>query len=256
MWLHWAGPLTCGEHIPDACDTRFDLYRIQLRGNDHTYWGTQHASHIEAWHQWRLRVRDGPALAVEVLSYLNDDGDTGATYISVTDGCVCEESAGDHSETFPVQPLRRRPWEHVLDQGARGVKRGARRQPSRGAGGERPPVPPFSGHFEIERGEGSGQVERGEGSGGGHPPVDPFDSLNLDMPSFSWGLTQPSQSFPGGSVTLRVPLPPAGSSTPHQPILQTSSSDDEERAGDMDDVQRLGFEHRVGKKTTRFTPSN
>ncbi|KAI5659235.1 hypothetical protein M9H77_28028 [Catharanthus roseus] len=44
----------------------------QLRGNDHTYWETQHASHIEAWVQWRLCVRDGPALAVEVLSYPSD----------------------------------------------------------------------------------------------------------------------------------------------------------------------------------------
>ncbi|KAI5659970.1 hypothetical protein M9H77_28763 [Catharanthus roseus] len=35
------------QHILDTCDTRLDLHRIQLRGNDHTYWGTQHASHVE-----------------------------------------------------------------------------------------------------------------------------------------------------------------------------------------------------------------
>ncbi|KAI5682022.1 hypothetical protein M9H77_03250 [Catharanthus roseus] len=48
-------------------------YPGRLRGNDHSYWGTQHASHVEAWHQWRLHVRDGPALVFEVLSYLNDE---------------------------------------------------------------------------------------------------------------------------------------------------------------------------------------
>ncbi|KAI5673938.1 hypothetical protein M9H77_14302 [Catharanthus roseus] len=46
---------TRAQHIPDACDTRLDLHRIQLRGNDHTYWGTQHASHVD------------------VLSYPNDE---------------------------------------------------------------------------------------------------------------------------------------------------------------------------------------
>ncbi|KAI5672751.1 hypothetical protein M9H77_13115 [Catharanthus roseus] len=44
-----------------------------LRGDDHTYWSTQHASHVEVWHQWRLRVRDSPAFAVEVLSYPYDE---------------------------------------------------------------------------------------------------------------------------------------------------------------------------------------
>ncbi|KAI5672158.1 hypothetical protein M9H77_12522 [Catharanthus roseus] len=47
--------------------------QIQLRGNDHTYWGTQHASHVKAWDQWRPRLRDGPALAIEVLSYPSDE---------------------------------------------------------------------------------------------------------------------------------------------------------------------------------------
>ncbi|KAI5678309.1 hypothetical protein M9H77_09259 [Catharanthus roseus] len=189
---------------------------------------------------------------------------------------------------------------HVSDRGARGVKRGARRQSGCGAGGGRPSVPPFlgrpgqvdPGHVKMERSEGSGQVEICEGSGqveicegscGGHPPVDPFDSPNLDIPSFSLGLTQPSQSLLGGSGTLRAPPPPGlgfapfqspastslgfssfraspppgtfGSSTPHQPISQASSSDDEEWTDNTDDVQHLGFKHLVGKKTTRFTPS-
>ncbi|KAI5670768.1 hypothetical protein M9H77_11132 [Catharanthus roseus] len=252
VWFH----LTYAQHIPDECDTRLDLHRIQLRGSGHTYLATQHAINVEVWHQWRLRVMDGSALAVEVLSYPNDDGDTGTTFISVTDGCFCEESADYHSETFPVQPSHRRPREIVPDRCAHRIKRGARRQPGRGAGGGHPPVPPFPSrhghadlrHVEVERGEGSGEVERGKGSGGGRPHVDPFDSPNLDIPSFSLGLTPPSQSLPGGSRTLRAPPPSAGSSTPHQPISQASSSDEEERTDDTDDIQHLGFRHRVGKK--------
>ncbi|KAI5658662.1 hypothetical protein M9H77_27455 [Catharanthus roseus] len=45
----------------------------QLRGNDHTYWGMQHASHIKVWHQWRLHIRDSPVLAVEDLSSPRDE---------------------------------------------------------------------------------------------------------------------------------------------------------------------------------------
>ncbi|KAI5658858.1 hypothetical protein M9H77_27651 [Catharanthus roseus] len=30
--------------------------------------GTQHASHIEVWHQWRLHIRDGSVLVLENLS--------------------------------------------------------------------------------------------------------------------------------------------------------------------------------------------
>ncbi|KAI5670930.1 hypothetical protein M9H77_11294 [Catharanthus roseus] len=64
---------------------------------------------------------------------------------------------------------------------------------------------------------------------------------------------QHSQSLPDGSRTLRAPplQGTASSSTPHQPISQASSSDEEERTNDTDDVQHLGFGHRVGKKTTR-----
>ncbi|KAI5668811.1 hypothetical protein M9H77_18664 [Catharanthus roseus] len=192
--------------------------------------------------------------------------------VSIGGSLGCAPSQHDIQQTFPVQTSCRRPWEHVPDQGARVVKRGARRQPGRGAGGWRPPVPPFPGrhgHVEAERGEGS-------------RAIDPFDSPNLDVPSFSFSLTPPSQSLLGGSRTLQMPPPPdlgfapfhsphptsfgfsafrappssgtAGSSTPHQPISQGSSSDEEERTDDMDVVQHLGFGHRVGKKTTRFTP--
>ncbi|KAI5659587.1 hypothetical protein M9H77_28380 [Catharanthus roseus] len=204
--------------------------------------------------------------------------------VSIGGTLSCTPSQHNIQQTFRVQPSHRRPREHVMDRGAHGVKRGARRQPGRGARGGRPPIPPFPRHVEMERGEGSGLVEGGEGSGGGHPPINPFGSLNLDMPSFSLGLTQPSQSLLGGSVTLCSSPPPGlglapfqspastslgfslfcappplgtvGSSTSHQPISQVSSSDDEERADERDDVQRLGFGHRVRKKTMRFTPSD
>ncbi|KAI5648258.1 hypothetical protein M9H77_34263 [Catharanthus roseus] len=99
-----------------------------------------------------------------------------------------------------------------------------------------------------------------------------------DMPSYSLSLTPDSQSLPSGSGTsqmppapssgfvafqsshpsaygfsgFRAPPPPgiAGSSTPHQPISQASSSDEEEGQ------DALGRGHRVGKKIVRFTPSD
>ncbi|KAI5662072.1 hypothetical protein M9H77_21395 [Catharanthus roseus] len=96
------------------------------------------------------------------------------------------------------------------------------------------------------------------------------------MSSFSLGLMPASQSLPSGSGTSQTTTPPglgfasfqapphstsyrlfgfrapppsgtAGSSTPHQPISQASSSDEEEWADDMDGVQHYGFGHRVGK---------
>ncbi|KAI5673744.1 hypothetical protein M9H77_14108 [Catharanthus roseus] len=102
--------------------------------------------------------------------------------------------------TIPIQHSRHHPREYVPDWGARRVKRGVRGQPGRGAGGGRPSVPPFPGrheHVDLEHVE----VERGERSGGVQPTTDPFDSRNLDMPSFSLGLTPPSQSLPSGSGT-------------------------------------------------------
>ncbi|KAI5649686.1 hypothetical protein M9H77_35691 [Catharanthus roseus] len=118
------------------------------------------------------------------------------------------------------------------------------------------------------------EVERGEGSGSEQPTVDPFDNPNLDIPSFSLGLTPASQSLHSGSGTSQMPplsglgfasfqAPHstsygflAGSSTSHQPISQASSPDEEERADDMDGVQHYGFGHRVVKKTVKFTPSD
>ncbi|KAI5649030.1 hypothetical protein M9H77_35035 [Catharanthus roseus] len=252
----------------------------QLRGNDHTFWGTQHTSHVKAWYQWRLRVRDGPALAAEVLSYPSDEyirwywGIT-RVYIGnpanrdtcshgyqpaemdkrmMVHGRVREESVDNYLEVhglylryFGLHSITARysADEHVPDRSARGVKRGARRQPDCGAGDGRPPVPPFPDrHEHVDPGH--VEVERGEGSGRGQPTIDPFDRPNLDIPSFSLGLTQPSQSLSSGSGILQMPPPPilgfapfqspqstyfeffgfraspppgiANSSTPHQPI--------------------------------------
>ncbi|KAI5658660.1 hypothetical protein M9H77_27453 [Catharanthus roseus] len=53
----------------------------------------------------------------------------------------CTPSQHDIQQTFPIRPARRRTREHVPDRGARGVKRGACRQPGRGAGSGCPPVP-------------------------------------------------------------------------------------------------------------------
>ncbi|KAI5656648.1 hypothetical protein M9H77_25441 [Catharanthus roseus] len=255
-------------------------YPGRLRGNDHTYWATQHASHVEVWYQWQLHGRDGLALAVEVLSYPNDEyirWYRGITRVYIgnpanrdTRSIGYEPTRVDRRMmTFPVQLSRCRPQEPVPDRNARGVKRGTRRQPGRRARGGRPLVSPFpSRHGHAD--PGNVKVERGEGSRGGRPPVDPFDSLNLDIPSFSLGLTSPFQSLLGGSGTLRSPyhtslgfssfrVPPSGtvvSSTPHQPISHACSSVEEEWADDMNDVHHLGFGHRVGKKMTRFTPSD
>ncbi|KAI5668336.1 hypothetical protein M9H77_18189 [Catharanthus roseus] len=179
--------------------------------------------------------------------------------------------------TFPVQPSRRRPREHVPDRGARGVKSGARRHPGRGAGARRPPVPPAPQRQEHVDPHPT-VVERGEGSGGCQHYVDPFDGPHLGMPSYSLGLTPDPESLPSGSRTshmppapssgftafqspdpsaygfgrFRAPPPPgtAGASMPHEPILQASSSDEEEGQDALD------HGYRVGKKTVRFTPSD
>ncbi|KAI5667969.1 hypothetical protein M9H77_17822 [Catharanthus roseus] len=202
-------------------------------------------------------------------------------FIGGTLGCM--PSQHDIQHTFPVQPSCRRPREHVPNRGTLGVKRGARRQLGRGAGGGRPPILPIPHRHEHVDSE-HVEVERGEGSGGGLQTVDPFDSSNLDVPSFSLDLTPASQSLPSGSGTSQTSTPPGlefasfqvlhstsfsfsgfrapppsgtvGSSTPHQPISQASSFDEEERADDMDGVQHYEFGHHVGKKTTRFTPSD
>ncbi|KAI5661856.1 hypothetical protein M9H77_21179 [Catharanthus roseus] len=179
--------------VQDACDTRLDLHQIQLRGNDHTYW----------------RTEDGPAVATEALSYPSDESDGIGNHLYLLHRWPCLQrkcrrlSGGVWS---PLVPSRHRPREHVLDRSVRGVKRGARKHPGRGAGGGRPPVPPAPERHEHVN-PGHVEVKRGEGSGNRQLTVDPFESPNLDMPSFSLGLTPASQSLPSGSGTLQTPLP-------------------------------------------------
>ncbi|KAI5661921.1 hypothetical protein M9H77_21244 [Catharanthus roseus] len=165
--------------------------------------------------------------------------------VSIGSTLGCTPSQHDIQQTFPEQPLRRRPWEHVRNRGARGVKRGAHRQPGRGVGGGRPPIPLFLGRPRQEE-PGHVEIERGRSGTLRAPPP----------PGLGFALFQSPASTSLGFSSFRAP-PPLGttnSSTPHQPISQASSSDDEERVDDTDDLQRLRFGHRVGKKTTRLTP--
>ncbi|KAI5672365.1 hypothetical protein M9H77_12729 [Catharanthus roseus] len=181
--------------VPDAVDACLDLHQIQLRGNDNTSWVTQHAIHLDAWNQWRLRVRDGPAVAFAALSYPCDEyirwyrGITRPAgmdrrmmwrfgshvhlihrwprcMVSIEGTLGCTPLQHDIRATFPVQSSRRSHREHVPDRGARGVEKGARRHPGRGAGGGRPPIPPVpqrQEHVDL----GPAVVQRGEGSSSG-----------------------------------------------------------------------------------------
>ncbi|KAI5673221.1 hypothetical protein M9H77_13585 [Catharanthus roseus] len=137
-----------------------------------------------------------------------------------------------------------------------------------------------------ERGERSGG--RGHGDLGSFNHGDPFDCLDLDMSSFSFGLTPLTQSHLGGLGISYAPPPPGvgfssfqttppgtvgtsfqappspgtvmGSSIPHMLIsyasLSGSDEYDDELTGDVTPAQQLGFGHRVGKKTTRSTLSD
>ncbi|KAI5655656.1 hypothetical protein M9H77_32843 [Catharanthus roseus] len=127
--------------------------------------------------------------------------------ISIGGTLDCTPSQYDIQQTFPVQSSRHHSREHVPNQGARGVKRGARRQLGRGAGGGRPHVPSFP-HMHEHVDPGHVEVERGEGSGGGQPTVDPFDNPNSDIPFFSLGLTLASKSLPSRFETSQMPPPP------------------------------------------------
>ncbi|KAI5677799.1 hypothetical protein M9H77_08749 [Catharanthus roseus] len=126
--------------------------------------------------------------------------------VSIGGTLGCTPSKHDIQQTFPVPLSRHRPWEDVPNRGARGVKRGARRQPGRGVGSGRPLVPPFPRRHELVD-PGHIEVERGKGSRDGQTTIDPFDSSNLDTPSFSLGLAPSSQSLPSGSGTLQTPPP-------------------------------------------------
>ncbi|KAI5654116.1 hypothetical protein M9H77_31303 [Catharanthus roseus] len=215
-----------------------------------------HPIHLNAWNQWQLRVRDGLAVSTEALSYPSDE------YIRWYRGITrvyIGNPANRDTRSHGYQPtgVNRRMITSMLqevDDMASVVIREPLSSPSQMT--ETEVLVELKGvlgdilgveqevdallYLLLQK-----VAERGEGSGSGQPIGDLFDSSNLDMPSFTY-------RFFG----FRAPLLPGaiGSSTPHQPISQASSSNEEEREDDMDGVQHLSFGHRVGKKTMRFTP--
>ncbi|KAI5675983.1 hypothetical protein M9H77_06933 [Catharanthus roseus] len=103
------------------------------------------------------------------------------------------------------------------------------------------------------------------GAGTSYVPPDKFDSPDtsyVQPPPSVRGMpyAPPCPSTVG--LSFDAPLPPgtAGSSIPYMPIFRVSSFDSEEHGDEpTDDVtpaQQLGFRHRIGKKTTRFTLSD
>ncbi|KAI5663042.1 hypothetical protein M9H77_22365 [Catharanthus roseus] len=111
--------------------------------------------------------------------------------VSIGGTLGCTPSQHDIQAMFPVQPLRRRPREHVPNQGAREVKRGLTLDPQ-----------------SLPSGSGTSQM----------PPAPSSRFTAFQSPQFS------AYRFGG----FRAPPPPgtAGASTPHQPISQASSSDE------------------------------
>ncbi|KAI5663216.1 hypothetical protein M9H77_22539 [Catharanthus roseus] len=153
-------------------------------------------------------IQGSPSSPTEVASFAKKVQTIIRRCMVSTGGTLgCTPSQQDIHMTFLVQPSRCRPRELVPDRG------------------RHEHVDP---EHEVERDEESG----GRGHVHGHVwashHVDLFDSPDLDMPSFSLGLTPPSMSLPGFSSFLAPPLPgTADSSTPYQPILYESSSDEE-----------------------------
>ncbi|KAI5658778.1 hypothetical protein M9H77_27571 [Catharanthus roseus] len=211
--------------VPDAVDTRLDLYRIQLKGNDNTSWVTQHAIHIDTWNQWRVRVRDGPAIVVEALSYPRDEyikWYRGITQVYIGNPANRDTRAHGYQPAGVDRRMMTSMLQEVDDGASVAIReppsspsemaRGDQRHPGRGVSAGRPPAPQRQEHVDP----GPAVVEKGEGSGSGQQYVDPFDSSHLDMPFYS-----------------------------------LASSSDEEEGQDA-----LGHGHRVGKKTMRFKPSD
>ncbi|KAI5662175.1 hypothetical protein M9H77_21498 [Catharanthus roseus] len=144
----------------------------------------------------------------------------------------CTPSQHDIQTTFPVQPSCRHPREHVPDQGASGVKRGARRHPGRGADMPSHSLGLTPDLESLPSGSGTSQMPLAPSSG--------FTAFQSPHPS-TYGIGR-----------FRAPPPPGttGASTPHQLISQVSSSDEEEGQ------DALSRRHRVGKKIIRFTLSD
>ncbi|KAI5669566.1 hypothetical protein M9H77_19419 [Catharanthus roseus] len=271
--------LARAQMVPDAVDTSLDLLHwIQLRRNALSYPSDEYirwyraitwvyignpANHDTRSHAYQPTGVDRRMMEVDdmVLVVIREPPSSPSNMVVTISSrrSLCSRLVAVPGSTYP-------------DRGARGVKKDAQRHPGRVAGGGHPLVPPVpERHEHVDPSH--AVVEKGEGSGSGQLIGDPFDSLNLDVPSFSLGLTPASQSLPSGSGTslmppapdlgfasfqsphstscgfsgFRAPPPPgtAGSTTPHQPISQASSSDEEEREDDIDGVQHLGFGHRV-----------
>ncbi|KAI5682937.1 hypothetical protein M9H77_04165 [Catharanthus roseus] len=182
--------------------------------------------------------------------------------VSIGSTLGCTPSPHDIQQTFPVQSSRCHPREPVPDWGARGVKRGARRLPSGGAHGGRPPAPPDLGRGHTDPGRGGemgeGSVGRGLGDLGSSYQVELFDSLSHPPTSY----VPPPPGL--GISSFQSPHPLGiGSSSFQAPLAQrivTSSSDSDKHNDEPTNVvtpeQQLGFGHRAVKKTIRFTPSD
>ncbi|KAI5673978.1 hypothetical protein M9H77_14342 [Catharanthus roseus] len=221
--------------IPAACDTYLDLHRLQLRGNDHTYWVTEHATNVEMVSKYHVSLQRNPAccdtrkfghhsagvdkrMMTSLLQEV-DDMITGVLegppssltqYTSVmrkfqtiirrcmvSNGGMlgCTPSQHDIQHTFTVQPMHHCPWEPVLEHGARGVKRGTRRLL-----GCR--VHPSS-----------------------YVPLDPFDSLDLDAQTFSLGLAPFAPLYLSATGTSYI-LPDPFDSLDIDYVLQPPSAGD------------------------------
>ncbi|KAI5681801.1 hypothetical protein M9H77_03029 [Catharanthus roseus] len=263
--------------VPNTIDTCLDLHRIQLRGNDNTYWGTQHAIHLDAWYQWRIRVRDGPTVAAEALSYLSDEyirWYRGITWVYIgnpanRDTCAHGYQPVDVDRRMMVDDMASmviREPPSSLSQMAVVMKKVQTiiRRYMVSIGGTLGCTPsqhdiqqtfpmqlsrhrprkhvPDRGAHGVKRGA---RRHPGHGAGGGHPPVPPAPERHEHV-------------NPGHAFRVLAPPPPGtfGSSTLYQPISQASLSEEEEQEEYMDGVQHFGFGHRVGKKTMRFTPSD
>ncbi|KAI5682238.1 hypothetical protein M9H77_03466 [Catharanthus roseus] len=193
----------CDQPIPAACDTHLDLHQLQLRGNDHTYWATGHATRLEMVSGYHASLIGNTArrdtqtfryqlagvdrrMMTSILQEVDDmtigvlEGPSSSMtqYASVmrkvktiirrcmVSICVtlgCTPSQHDIQQTFIVQPSCRRPRKPVTKHCARRVKMGARRLPGGGARGGHAPAPPHLG----ERGQADPRHggERGGGSG-------------------------------------------------------------------------------------------
>ncbi|KAI5683214.1 hypothetical protein M9H77_04442 [Catharanthus roseus] len=130
--------------VPDAVDTRLDLHRIQLRGNDNTSWVTQGITRVYIGNLVNRDTRSHGYQPASVDRRMMEVDDMASVAIREPPSSPSHMAAVMKKVQTIIRrcmvsngPSCRRPREHVLDRGARGVKRGARRHPGHGAGGGR-----------------------------------------------------------------------------------------------------------------------